>query len=91
LDDARINPEQVDPGQDDPGHDDSGGVCGVNTGAAGANVKCATEWPDTDPTGAVIGGASIKAVNVATNVPYTAQSDGAGIYVLQELLPGPTR
>jgi hypothetical protein len=43
----------------------------------------------TDPTGAVIGGASIKAVNVATNVPYTAQSDGAGIYVLQELLPGP--
>jgi hypothetical protein len=43
----------------------------------------------TDPTGAVIGGATIKAVNVATNVPYTAVSDGAGIYVLQELLPGP--
>jgi Carboxypeptidase regulatory-like domain len=43
----------------------------------------------TDPTGAVIGGAAIKAVNVATNVPYTAVSDGAGIYVLQELLPGP--
>ena len=43
----------------------------------------------TDPSGAVIGGAEIKAVNVATNVPYTAVSTGAGIYVLEELLPGP--
>ncbi|MGA2169018.1 MAG: TonB-dependent receptor [Terracidiphilus sp.] len=43
----------------------------------------------TDPSGAVIGGAEIKAVNVATNVPYTAVSNGAGIYVLEELLPGP--
>jgi hypothetical protein len=43
----------------------------------------------TDPTGAVIGGATIKAVNVATNVPYNAESNGAGIYVLPELLPGP--
>jgi hypothetical protein len=43
----------------------------------------------TDPTRAVIGGAEIKAVNGATNVPYTAVSNGAGIYVLPELLPGP--
>lgn len=43
----------------------------------------------TDPTGAVIAGAEIKAVNTATNVPYTAISNGAGIYVLQEVLPGP--
>ena len=37
----------------------------------------------------MIGGAVIKAVNSATNVPYTAESDSAGIYVLPELLPGP--
>ena len=43
----------------------------------------------TDPTHAVIGGAQIKAVNEATNVPYTAETNGAGIYVLPELLPGP--
>jgi hypothetical protein len=43
----------------------------------------------TDPTGAVIGGATIKAVNNDTNVPYSAVSNGAGIYVLQELVPGP--
>ncbi len=42
-----------------------------------------------DPTGAVIAGAEIKAVNTDTNVPYTAVSNGAGIYVLPELLPGP--
>ncbi len=42
-----------------------------------------------DPSGAVIPGAEIKAVNTATNVPYTAVSNGSGIYVLTELLPGP--
>ena len=42
-----------------------------------------------DPTGAVIAGAEIKAVNDATNVPYTTISNGAGVYVLPELLPGP--
>jgi hypothetical protein len=43
----------------------------------------------TDTTGAVVSGAEVKAVNTATNVPYTAVTNGAGIYVLQELLPGP--
>ncbi len=43
----------------------------------------------TDSSGAVIAGAEIKAVNVSTNVPYTSVSNGAGIYVLPELLPGP--
>ena len=43
----------------------------------------------TDPTGAVISGAEIKAVNDATKVPYATVSNGAGIYVLPELLPGP--
>jgi hypothetical protein len=43
----------------------------------------------TDTTGAALAGAEIKAINVATNVPYTAVSNESGIYVLPELLPGP--
>ncbi len=43
----------------------------------------------TDTTGAVVGGAEIKALNEATNVPYVTVSNGAGIYVLPELQPGP--
>lgn len=43
----------------------------------------------TDPSGAVIAGAEIKAVNTATNVTYAAVSNGSGIYVLTELLTGP--
>ena len=43
----------------------------------------------TDTTGAVIAGAQVKAVNAATNVPYMSVSNGSGIYILPELLPGP--
>lgn len=43
----------------------------------------------TDPTGAIVSDAEIKAVNVATNVSYSGVSNSAGIYVLTELLPGP--
>ena len=43
----------------------------------------------TDTSGAVVAGAEIRAVNTATNVPYGGVSNGSGIYVLQELLPGP--
>jgi len=43
----------------------------------------------TDTSGAVVAGAEIKAVNTATNVPYSGISNGSGIYRLQELLPGP--
>ena len=43
----------------------------------------------TDTSGAVLAGAEIKAVNTATNVTYTGVSNGSGIYVLSEMLPGP--
>ncbi len=43
----------------------------------------------TDTTGAAIAGAQIRAMNTATNVTYAAVSNGSGIYMLQELLPGP--
>jgi hypothetical protein len=42
-----------------------------------------------DNTGAMLPGASITATNTATNVTYTATADGAGSYLLPELLPGP--
>ena len=42
-----------------------------------------------DTSGAVVGGAHITARNKATNVPYRAVSNGEGVYVLPELLPGP--
>ena len=42
----------------------------------------------TDISDAAIPGAQIQAVNAATNVPYVAVSNGAGNYVLPEMLPG---
>ena len=42
----------------------------------------------TDTSGATLAGAQVKAVNLATNVPYTSATNGSGNYVLPELLPG---
>lgn len=62
-------------------------MCGVEARAQTGNAQLSGLITDT--TGAVIAGAEIKATNSATNVPYTAVSNGAGIYVLPEMLPGP--
>ena len=43
----------------------------------------------TDTSGAVVAGAEVKALNTATNVTYTAVSNGSGLYLLTEILPGP--
>jgi hypothetical protein len=43
----------------------------------------------TDTSGAVVAGAEIKALNTATNVTYAAISNGSGLYLLTEMLPGP--
>ena len=43
----------------------------------------------TDTSGAVVAGAEIKALNSATNVAYSAVTNGSGLYLLSELLPGP--
>ena len=45
----------------------------------------------TDTSGAVVAGAQINALNTATNVMYSAVSNGSGLYLLTELLPGPYR
>src|SRR5437667_7546293 len=41
----------------------------------------------TDPTGALIAGATVVARNVATGVTYTAKSNESGIYTLPFLPP----
>ncbi len=42
----------------------------------------------TDPSGSAVPGAEVTAVNGATGVPYATQTNGAGVYVLSQLLPG---
>ena len=42
----------------------------------------------TDPTGAVIPGASITLTNVGTNFPQTATSDNTGVYTFRLVQPG---
>lgn len=42
----------------------------------------------TDPSGAVIPGASVKAINSATGMSTTTSSTGAGFYLLTPLPPG---
>ena len=43
----------------------------------------------TDTTGAAVDGASVSATNKATGVAYTSTTNGSGVYVLPQLVPGP--
>ena len=43
----------------------------------------------TDSSGAAVEGASISATNNATGVAYNTTSNGSGVYVLPQLVPGP--
>jgi hypothetical protein len=43
----------------------------------------------TDPSGAAVQGAEVKALNVAENLEITATTNGAGDFELLELKPGP--
>ena len=45
----------------------------------------------TDSSGAAIAGASITATNNATGVTYSSTTNGSGVYVLPQLVPGPYR
>ncbi len=45
----------------------------------------------SDPSSLVIGGASVKAVNVATNVESVASTTDAGVYRIPYLIPGTYR
>lgn len=43
----------------------------------------------TDSSGAAVEGANITATNSATGVTYNSTTNGAGIYVISQLVPGP--
>ncbi len=43
----------------------------------------------SDVTGGSVPGASVKAINTATNVEYHTVTNDAGVYVLADLVPGP--
>ena len=43
----------------------------------------------TDSSGAAVEGANVSATNNATGVAYTTTSNGSGVYVLPQLVPGP--
>ncbi len=43
----------------------------------------------TDSSGAAIDGATVSATNTATGVAYNGTTNGAGVYVLAQLIPGP--
>ena len=45
----------------------------------------------TDPSGATVAGAKVKAVNVGTNLSREAVSDSAGVYTIPALSPGEYR
>jgi len=45
----------------------------------------------TDSSGAAVAGASITATNNATGVAYSSTTNGSGVYVLPQLVPGPYR
>ena len=56
--------------------------------AAHAQFDASLRGTVSDPTGAVIPGATITLTDKATNQVKTAQSDGSGIYTLNALAPG---
>ncbi len=43
----------------------------------------------TDTSGAAVEGASVTATNTATGVAYASTTNGSGVYVLPQLVPGP--
>ena len=43
----------------------------------------------TDTSGAAVEGANVTATNTATGVAYTSTTNGSGVYVLPQLVPGP--
>ena len=43
----------------------------------------------TDSSGAAVAGANVTATNTATGVAYRGTTNGSGVYVLPQLVPGP--
>jgi len=65
------------------------GLLGLGVTPAYAQVsKGSISGSVTDPTGAVVAGASVKAISKDTNQTYEAQTDNAGLFRLSLLPPG---
>ena len=62
-------------------------VAGLRMQAQSSNAELSGVITDT--SGAVVAGVEIKAINTATNVIYSGISNGSGLYLLTEMLPGP--
>jgi hypothetical protein len=54
--------------------------------AQGSNARISGQI--TDPTGRVVPGTEVQAVNIDTNVASSSKSNGSGIYVVSGLIPG---
>lgn len=64
------------------------GVVGVNELARAQSSNGQITGLVTDTSGAAVEGASVSAVNAATGVAYNTTTNGAGVYVLPQLVPG---
>ncbi len=56
--------------------------------AAAQEFRATLTGQVTDPTGAVVGNAEVKAVNVDTGSIYTAKTSNAGVYYIPYVVPG---
>jgi hypothetical protein len=63
-------------------------LLGAGWAAAQTGGQGALEGSITDPTGAVVGNATVTATNQASNVPTTRNSSSAGLYEITPLIPG---
>ncbi len=61
----------------------------VSAGLYGQEYRALVSGQVNDPSGRVIPGATVTAVDKATGVRYTAKANGSGTYALNYLLPGP--
>ena len=65
------------------------GVLAANQGALAQSSNGQITGLVTDSTGAAVEGASITATGAGTGVTYTSTTNGSGVYVLPQLVPGP--
>ena len=65
--------------------------CAIFTPAAQAQYRGALRGTVSDPSGAVIPGATVTLVNKETNSTMTSTSDNNGIYIFNALPPAPYR
>src|SRR5215467_147704 len=63
-------------------------ICVCISAPAFAQFNASIQGTVTDPTEAVVPGATVTAVNQATGVSATATTSGAGFYRIEHLQPG---